>query len=243
MADNNTSPEIIFPVCYDGLFTQTYGGTTFMVNASIGGLMTPADYGTNGKWAGLRAKGNLVDKFPDSTQDSRYQFYRNGQVKEITAMNVFAQGYALPKYKNKTSTGLTGSNNGTTPFVDIDFPMFRLAEVYLMYAEAALRGGGDVSLGLSYVNDLRERAYGNSSYNLGSISLNDILDERARELHWECTRRTDLIRFDLFTSGSYLWPFKGGVAAGTGVSDHLKLYALPTADLNLNPNLIQNPGY
>jgi hypothetical protein len=243
MADNNTSPEIIFPVCYDGLFTQTYGGTTFMVNASIGGLMTPADYGTNGKWAGLRAKGNLVDKFPDSTQDSRYQFYRNGQVKEITAMNVFAQGYALPKYKNKTSTGLTGSNNGTTPFVDIDFPMFRLAEVYLMYAEAALRGGGDVSLGLSYVNNLRERAYGNSSSNLSSISLNDILDERARELHWECTRRTDLIRFDLFTSGSYLWPFKGGVAAGTGVSDHLKLYALPTADLNLNPNLIQNPGY
>jgi hypothetical protein len=243
MADNNTSPEIIFPVCYDGLYTQTYGGTTFMVNASLGGTMVPADYGVNGKWAGLRAKGNLVDKFPDSTLDSRYQFYRNGQVKDITSMSTFSQGYALPKYKNKTSTGSNGSNNATTAFVDIDFPMFRLADVYLMYAEAVLRGGGDVNLGLSYVNTLRERAYGNSSFNLSAITLGDVLDERSRELHWEATRRTDLIRFNLYTSGSYLWPFKGGVAEGTGVADYLKLFPLPTADLNLNPNLIQNPGY
>jgi hypothetical protein len=243
MADNHNSPEIIFPVVYDGLYAQTWGGTTFLVCASLGGSMVPADYGVNGKWAGLRAKGPFVDKFPDSTLDARFQFYRNGQTKDIISMSSFSQGYALPKFKNKTSTGGNASNNNTSAFVDIDFPMFRLADAYLMYAEAALRGGGDASLGLSYVNALRERAYGNSTYNFASITLDDILDERSRELHWEATRRTDLIRFGLFTSADYLWPFKGGVVGGTGLSDHLKLYPLPTSDLILNPNLIQNPGY
>lgn len=243
MADNHTSPEIIFPVVYDGLYAQTWGGTTFLVNASIGGSMVPADYGVNGKWAGLRAKGNLVDKFADSTLDARYQFYRTGQTKEITSMSSFTQGYALPKYTNKTEAGSGGSNNGTTAFVDIDFPMFRLADAYLMYAECAARGAANVGTGLFYVNQLRERAYGNSNFNLSSIDPLTVLDERARELHWECTRRTDLIRYNLFTTGDYVWPFKGGVAAGTGVASHLKLYPLPTSDIVLNPNLIQNPGY
>lgn len=241
-ADNHTSPEIIFPVVYDGLYAQTWGGTTFMVCASIGGSMVAADYGVNGKWGGLRTTAPFVDKFPDSMLDNRWQFYRTGQSKEITNLGSFTQGYALPKYQNRTSTGDLASNNGTSAFVDIDFPMFRLADVFLMYAEASLRSG-DAGTALNYVNSLRERAYGGSTHNLGSITLADILDERARELHWECTRRTDLIRFGLFTGGDYIWPFKGGSAAGGSVSNHLNLYPIPTADLNLNPNLIQNPGY
>lgn len=242
-ADNHTSPEIIFPVVYDGLYAQTWGGTTFLVCASLGGSMVAADYGVNGKWSGLRATAPFVDKFPDTTQDSRFQFYTNGQTKEITSLSTFTQGYALPKFQNKTSTGSSASNNGTSAFVDIDFPMFRLADVYLMYAEAAMRGAGDQGTALNYVNLLRERAYGNSTFNFASLTLNDILDERARELHWECTRRTDLIRFNLFTGGDYLWPFKGGAIAGTSVSDHLNLYPIPTSDLALNLNLEQNPGY
>lgn len=243
LADNNTSPEIIFPVIYDGSYAQTWGGTTFMVCASLGGSMVAADYGVNGKWGGLRATAPFVDKFADSTLDDRFLFYRTGQSKEITSLSTFAQGYAFPKFKNKTSAGLNGSNNAANAFVDIDFPMFRLADVYLMYAEAALQGGGDQGLGLSYVNMLRERAYGNSTYNFSSLTLNDIIDERARELSWECTRRTDLIRFGLFTGGTYLWPFKGGDVNGISVSDHLNLYPIPTADIVLNPNLVQNTGY
>ncbi|MEN9997860.1 MAG: hypothetical protein RI922_850 [Bacteroidota bacterium] len=243
LADNDNSPEIIFPVVYDGLYAQTWGGTTFLVCASLGGSMVAADYGVNGKWGGLRATAPFVDKFPDTTLDSRYQFYTNGQTKDITSLSTFSQGYALPKFKNKTSLGSNGSNNGTTAFVDIDFPMFRLADVYLMYAEAALRGGGSTSQGISYVNMLRERAYGNASHNFASMTLDDVLDERARELHWECTRRTDLIRFDKFTGGSYLWPFKGGDVNGISTSAHLNLYPIPTSDIVLNPNLIQNPGY
>jgi len=111
-----------------------------------------------------------------------------------------------------------------------------------MYAEAKFRTG-DESTALLYMNKIRERAYGDQAHNYSSLTLQDFLDERARELNWECTRRTDLIRFDLFTSGTYVWPFKGGDAAGSAVSEKYKLYPIPTADIVLNPNLQQNPGY
>jgi hypothetical protein len=243
LADNHTSPEIIFPVIYDGVYAQSWGGTTFLVNAAIGGNMIPADYGVNGAWGGLRATSAFVNKFPDSTLDGRFLFYRDGQSKEITNLSTFAEGYAFPKFKNKTTTGANGSGNALSAQTDIDFPMFRLADAYLMYAEAALRGGGDISQGLGYVNQLRQRAYGNSTFNFASITLDDIIDERARELSWECTRRTDLIRFNLFTTATYVWPFKGGDLNGVGVSSFYNLYPIPTADIVLNPNLIQNSGY
>ena len=242
LADNQNSSEVIFPVVYDGLYAQTWGGTTYLVCGALGGSMNAADYGVNGKWGGLRSTSAFVNKFPDTTEDSRFLFYRDGQELEITNLGTFTQGYAYPKYKNVTSVGDVGSNNGTSAHVDIDFPMFRLADVYLMLAESAYRNG-DQGTALNYINMLRERAYGNSNNNMSSINLDDILDERSRELAWEGSRRTDLIRFGKFTSGDYVWPFKGGDVTGIGTSSHLELYPIPTSDLILNPNLTQNPGY
>ena len=242
LADNQNSSEVIFPVVYDGLYAQTWGGTTYLVCGALGGSMNAADYGVNGKWGGLRSTSAFVNKFPDTTEDSRFLFYRDGQELEITNLGTFTQGYAYPKYKNVTSVGDVGSNNGTSAHVDIDFPMFRLADVYLMLAESAYRNG-DQGTAVNYINMLRERAYGNSNNNMSSISLDDILDERSRELAWEGSRRTDLIRFGKFTSGDYVWPFKGGDVSGIGTSSHLELYPIPTSDLILNPNLTQNPGY
>ena len=242
LADNQNSSEVIFPVVYDGLYAQTWGGTTYLVCGALGGSMNAADYGVNGKWGGLRSTSAFVNKFPDTTEDSRFLFYRDGQELEITNLGTFTQGYAYPKYKNVTSVGDVGSNNGTSAHVDIDFPMFRLADVYLMLAESAYRNG-DQGTALNYLNMLRERAYGNSNNNMSSINLDDILDERSRELAWEGSRRTDLIRFGKFTSGDYVWPFKGGDVSGVGTSSHLELYPIPTSDLILNPNLTQNPGY
>jgi starch-binding outer membrane protein, SusD/RagB family len=242
LADNHTSPEIIFPVVYDGLYSQTWGGTTFMICSTLGGSMVAADYGVNGKWAGNRATRPFIEKFTDSTEDSRWMFYTAGQQMDITSMSTFTQGYPNPKYKNKTKDGLNGSNNATSAHVDVDFPMFRLADVFLMYAEAKFRTG-DEATALTYMNKIRERAYGDASYNYSSLVLNDFIDERARELNWECTRRTDLIRFDLFTGDTYVWPFKGGVDAGAGFNEKYELYPIPTADIVLNPNLQQNPGF
>lgn len=240
-ADNNLSNEIIFPVTFDGLNTQTYGGITFLVHASIGGSMPAADYGVANGWAGLRSLPTLVNAFPD-TDDGRYLFYTDGQTLDVTEVQEFTNGYAVSKWKNITQGGEAGSDP-VGQFVDIDFPMFRLGDVYLMYAEAALRGGGDVGTGLGYFNQLRERAYGDASHNAGSIDLDDILNERARELYWEGQRRTDLVRFGKFSGGTYVWQWKNNDPAGGSIPEFSDLYPLPFADIVANQNLTQNTGY
>lgn len=172
--------------------------------------------------------------------DSRAMFYTDGQSLDIETISTFEQGYAITKFKNVDRNGNPGSYS---EFADTDFPLFRLGDVYLMYAEAQLRGAGGNAL--EYVNKIRERAYGNNSGNIteAELTLDFILDERARELYWECHRRTDLIRFGQFTNGTYQWPWKGNVAEGIATSSHRNIYPIPASDLGANPNLVQNPGY
>jgi hypothetical protein len=246
LADNHRSPEFIWTVNFDGINTRTFGGTTYLVHAPVGGDMNVNDFGLDFGWGGLRTTKALVQKFadPSGATDKRAMFQSAGQTLEINDIGEFRNGYSIRKWKNKTSTGANGSN---LTFPDTDFPMFRLAEAYLIYAEAVLRGGagGTAAQALTYVNNIRQRAHGNTSGNVSAsqLTLDFILDERAREFHWEGKRRTDLIRFDKFTSSSYLWPWKGGVRDGTGVAQTRNVYPLPSAEINTNPNLLQNPGY
>ena len=247
LADNEKSAEIIFPVVFDGTHAKTYGGMTFLVHAAVGGNMKAADFGINGGWGGLRTTKNIVNLFTDITgqTDKRAMFHTDGQTLEINDMSNFNDGYAITRFKNITSAGVQGSDK-TGDFVDNDFPMFRLADVYLMYAEAVLRGGtgGSTAQALQYFNALRERAYGSSAGNVASLSLDLILDERARELCWEGHRRTDLIRYGRFTTAAYLWPWKGNVKDGRAVEDRFNLFPIPSSDLVANPNLVKNnPGY
>jgi len=323
------SKEFIMTVNYDGLKTKGFGGTHFLVHASLGGTMKKEFAGVEGPWAGLRATKNLPLLFPDTGKngdngvDRRAMFYTSGQSLDISNVSSFADGFAISKYRNialteigvPDSIGFTvdsiafripshglvkgnfikvefaspnqlngnytigyvqkdnpavfkvkasrklvlGSttafgkvhkiNKGANPdqtFVDIDYPLFRLAEMYLIYAEGTLRGGtGSLTTATGYVNALRERAYGNSTGNIADADLNldFILDERSRELYWEGHRRTDLIRYNRFVEGSYLWPFKGGVSSGAAISDFRKLFPIPVSDLTANPKLKQNPGY
>jgi starch-binding outer membrane protein, SusD/RagB family len=246
-ADNNLNTnEFILTINYDGLKTQSDGGTNFLIKASLGGSMPTADFGVNAAWGGLRTTSALVNKFTDysGNTDKRAQFYQNGQTLEIDNVSQFTQGFAVTKYRNVTRTGAQGQ---TQSFVDVDFPLFRLAEMYFIYAEAVLRGGsgGDRATALGYMNLLRQRAYENNSGNIldADLTLDYILNERARELYWEGFRRTDLIRYNRFTESTYLWPWKGGAKNGTGVDSYRKLYPLPSVDLTSNPNLVQNPGY
>jgi hypothetical protein len=241
-ADNNTSPEIIFAVPADGARTQSYGNTNFLIHASCGGSMNNAAYGVDGCWWGLRLKPEAYALFPAGDGRASY-LYTSGQTVAVTDMFNFTNGIAAPKYQNVTSSGAPGSR---TNFVDTDFPMFRLADAYLMYAELYLRGGGATQQqALDYVNALRVRAYGDSSgvITAPQLTLAFVLDERGRELLWEGHRRTDLIRFGEFTGNTRIWAWKGGVLAGQSIAATLALFPLPASELIANPNLCQNPGY
>jgi len=350
MADNDVNGaqnEFIFTLNFDGMQSQTYGGTTFLVHAAIGGSMNPGNFGVNGGWGGLRTTKNLVNQFavdldalnsslgsqsdwglvgsattngwngPDVemyqtgpqefsiytelasgelkfrfnedwgnnfgdngndgtlesgganipisagtyfivmdlgagtytispfSSDKRGMFYSDGQNLEIESIPPFEDGYAVTKWTNIDSNGNQGSDSSGN-FVDTDIPLIRLAEIYLNYAEATLRGGGgDTNTAVSLVNQIRERGFGGSSGSIssGDLTLDFILDERSRELYWEGLRRTDLIRYNRFTSSSYLWPFKGNEPTGVGVDEYRNLFPLPANVVAINSNLTQNEGY
>ena len=248
LADNDTNGaqnENIFTANFDGLNSQTWAGSTFLVHAAIGGDMNAENYGVGSGWGGIRSTKALVEKFngtatpPTSWTDKRAMFYTQGQEYEINSVSNFKHGYAITKYKNVTSAGVKGKDPGGN-YVDTDVALIRLAEMYLNYAEAAFKTGNQ-SDARTYLNRLRQRA---GVSDLSSITEEEILNERARELYWEGFRRTDLIRFNRFTEGSYLWPFKGGVAAGTAVNNFRKLYPIPANVVLASGGVIkQNTGY
>ncbi len=441
LADNNKSNEIIFPITFDGVNTRTYGGTTFIIRAAIGGSMNPTEYGVDGAWAGTRTTKQFVEKFPVTTDlvvapnegktasytkiyvpgayqgwnagntntslssvhnnkiyeghvyfptdnspflftrfpsfsarlgdngadgtletngdtihagiaglyfiqvnlnnntytmtrrtwsiagtatggndldltwnnatqalelnatltagqfkfrvdhsdavnlgdnlanailtqdganinignggylirffpdkpdytyeirltsyDRRGMFYTKGQNEEINDLSLFTDGYAITKFTNVRSDGGATSD---PYYPDTDFPMFRLGDVLLMASEAILRSGGDRGLALDYFNQVRTRAYKSTGGDItdAELTLPLILDERGRELYWECHRRTDLVRFGKFSQTDYVWAWKGGVPEGKSVEPFRDVFPIPTSDLGANPHLVQNPGY
>lgn len=246
LADNDQlTNEFIWTIRFDGTQTQSYSGTTFLVHSPVG--VTGSVSGTSGTWDCAKITEQFVDKF--DAADVRGQFWTTNQTKSMDVLLGDARsGYSSYKFRNVTQSGAVGPHTDAAgTFVDVDFPVFRLAEVYLNYAEAVLRGGtgGDATTALNFLKALAKRARptdsGYASY--PSLTLQYIIDERGRELFWECLRRTDLIRFDLFTTGTYLWDWKGGVRTGTAVDSKYKLFPIPSTDMSSNTNLIQNPGY
>jgi starch-binding outer membrane protein, SusD/RagB family len=246
LADNNlNTDEFIWTINYDGTFTQNWGGTTTLAH---GPASVPADSsGTSGSWNCIRVTQQFVDLFDQN--DIRGQFYTQGQNKiMLQLLDVQTDGYTSTKFRNKTRTGAPAPHkdpNGN--WADIDFPVFRLAEIYLDYAEAVVRGGqgGSNATALGYLSQLAVRARPGdaNAANFPQLTLPYIINERGRELFWECIRRTDLVRFGQFTTNAYLWAWKGGVQNGTAVDDHYNIFPIPSIDLSSNPNLHQNPGY
>jgi hypothetical protein len=239
--DNTGSQEIIFQVPFDGTRTRTWGGMTYLVHAAVGDNMDPAQFGIDGGWFGLRLRAPTVDRYQAGDQRTSY-FATTGRSKVVTSVTDSKSGYAAPKFRNRTTGGQAGSN---LTFPDTDFPMFRLADAYLMYAEAVLRGGGGSrATALGYVNQLRRRAFGGAAGDItdAQLTLDFILDERSRELLWEGHRRQDLIRFGRFSTVG-VWEFKGGTAAGATTPAFRDLYPIPANELSANPNIKQNTGY
>src|SRR5438874_1152446 len=225
----------------DGANTQTWGGMTFLIHAGCGGSMSAANYGVDYCWGGYRLKQQAYRLF--GAGDTRASFfYTTGQTDSVADRGTFSNGIAAPKFANKTSGGANGAQSG---MVDTDFPIFRLADAYLIYVEANVRGGsGSAATALGYLNLIRERAYGNTTHDFAALPPADtILAERARELLYEAQRRSDLVRFGKFTGSSYLWAWKGGDPGGVALDVFRDLYPLPANELIANPNLQQNPGY
>lgn len=251
-ADNHKrSHEILFAMVCDATTSVTWGGGTYLVCGSCGNSSTqdPAKYGLTNGWGMFRARGEIVEKFGDvsATSDSRAMFYTDGQTQYFTgAIDNQSEGYFFEKFSNLTDDGVAASNSAATG-CSTDYPMLRLADVYLMAAEAFLRGGAGISRteALELVNKVRMRAYHNDESGKISdsdFSLDFILDERGRELYLESIRRTDLVRFDKFTTDSYIWQWKGGVLDGRAVNARYDIYPIPDTDLTANPNL-KNPLY
>ena len=251
--------EMLWAVPYDAEKTQSYGGTSYLLAASLAATDITDRSKPNGQrngWAGLRVPYEYVSRFFDvsgqdystgfyETADARGRmFYIKGRQESMdNALYVFMNGWSCLKFNNIPS-GVTESaylpTADTKAFSDVDFPMIRLAEIYLIYAEACMNIGDEIP-GLSRLAELSARA-GVSPPE--EITEEFLMEERARELMWEAHRRTDLIRFGLFTSSDYLWPYKGGDSfAGQAFPSYKTLFPLPSTELAVNEVLNQNPGY
>jgi len=244
--DNHLSNEIIFPLIADAISSQSYGNTTYIVNGNLGTeTMTLGDYGALEGWSGHRSTKAWYGLFnngdlANSPDDRASLFHTDGHNYEMSDYKAWADGYPSTKFRN---TFYHGSSNATS-FSSTDFPLFRLADAYLIYAECAVRGaaGADMATALSYVNAVRDRSNA-SLVSQSDLTLDFILDERARELNLEGHRRSDLIRFGKFTGNSYLWPWKGNTLNGTSIPDTYRLFPIPLTALEANENLTQNPGF
>jgi len=271
-ADNDGAhnPEMIFALELDGIYTQGPVGTTFIIESTSDATYIRAEdfHGltSNTNWNGNRGRVQfmniLVDTIatygsvPVPATDPTFSQAKDKRVflKMKKAMNIPSAsssgdyGIGVYKFTAKNTDGSRPANY-STEFACTDFPIFRLADAYMMRAEALFRLGGaaNIDAAVTDINLIRERAYGNTTGNITATDLNldFILDERCREFYYEAQRRTDLVRFGKFTGGEYLWQWKGGSYAGLSTSEHLNLFPIPGDELSANPNYngVNNPGY
>jgi hypothetical protein len=261
---NGASCEAIFPLLQDGKTTKAWGGSKFFVAALWNAEMatvTGKDAGcTNAAWAGMRARPQLIEKFTNKPEsfvgktsaeiramniDDRAIFWGVGKDLECFPNDAtgFQHGLTSPKWSNNYSTG--GTPHGTED-VDIDFFLLRKAEAYLNAAEADMHISGESSpKAKQYLDLIRSRAHATTT--ISNYTLNDVLDERAREFYFEGVRRTDLIRFNQFggINVQYGWQGKGGNESYTGApfEKFRNVYPIPSAEIMANSNLTQIDGY
>lgn len=251
--------EMLWAVSYDASKTQSYGGSSYLLSATLASTDITDLSRPNGQrngWAGLRVPFEYVEKYFNvgardyetgeyEVADKRGEvFYIKGRKESMDgALYSFMNGWSCLKFNN-IPAGQTDESylpvSATKSFSDVDFPMIRLAEIYLIYAEACMNLG-QANVALPYLEELSERA---SVEGPAEINEEFLMAERARELMWEAHRRTDLIRYGLYESSAYLWPYKGGDSyAGQAFPGYRLIFPIPPTELAANDRLVQNPGY
>lgn len=251
--------EFLWAIDYSNASTQSYGGTFYLMAAALASTDITDESRPNGQrhgWAGLRVPYEFVEKhFAVTAQDyetGEYEtddargemFYIKGRQQSMeNNLYDYMHGWSCLKFNNIPHDQTNESFLATSAikdFSDADFPMIRLAEIYLIYAEACMRLG-DASPAMPYMAELASRA---GVLPPAEITEEFLVAERGRELMWEGHRRTDLIRFGLFHTDEYLWPYKGGDDfAGQAFPEYKCIFALPPTELAANPYLVQNYGY
>ena len=261
---NGASCEALLPLMQDGTITQGYGGSLFYIAALWNDAMksvTGKDAATTeNAWSGMRVRPSFLKVFFNNPSvvvnkeakdiramniDDRAIFWGKGNDKnertlELGENKSFFSGIVTPKWNNNYAEGGTPHDS---KFVDTDFFLFRVAEAYLNAAEAEMHLNGEGSdKANGYIDKLRDRAHAEKH---SSYTLNDVLDERARELYWEGLRRTDLIRFNQYggNKATYKWELKGGSDNGSNFDKTKNVYPLPSSEILANKNLTQIDGY
>ncbi|MBD5248121.1 MAG: RagB/SusD family nutrient uptake outer membrane protein [Barnesiella sp.] len=243
--------EIIWAIEQDANYMTTWGGTTYLTAGAyiesvpdevlnrLGALgQTP--------WTGLKVRPELPQVFDKDgssrTSDKRYLFYEGEFQEGVENLDDFSEtsdGFMCVKYTYTNSTDYTNEANIalTNQVCNTDYPLFRLADTYLMLGECQKRGVNDADPGFTYFNKVRDRA---GLAPITNPTLDEILNERQRELYWEGHRRSDLIRFGKYTGGTYNWSWKGGIYEGKSIDSYRNLFAIPYQYVS---TVGQNPGY
>lgn len=263
--DGTHNPEMIFAWAQDGTNIQGYVGTTFLIESSSDATYIRAEdfHGltSNTNWNGNRTRKQFMNILVDTlatygnvqvpASDVLFSQAKDKRVllkmkKSMDIPSPSSSGdYGIGVYKfTARNTDGSQAENYNTAFASTDYPIFRYADALLMRAEALYRLG-DKENAIKDINLVRQRAYGNTSGNITAAQLTDkfMLDERGREFYYEGQRRTDLVRFGQFTSGNYVWQWKGGTFSGAPTSAHMNIFPIPGAEVSANPNISQNPGY
>ena len=256
--DNGENPdakgEFLFAASYNAEHTQSYGGTTYLTLSTLSGDDGAVNIiGINGGWAGNRVPYEYVAKWFTDVKGQNYEtgeyqytdkragyFYIKGRSESMQdQLNTFLNGWSCIKFNNVPHDSTAVDYAATAAkknFSDIDWPLIRLGEINLIYAEACMHAGGNAS---AQVKALTDRAGVSAP---SKIDEEWLLAERSRELMWEAHRRTDLIRFGKWISG-YNWTYKGGNFGGQDLPAHFNIFPVPSTELSTNPDLEQNPNY
>ena len=193
-------------------------------------------------------KGYGTDAVIAKAKDDRALLYmgvggcESGKVRTLNpgeAITDPLNGAAIVKWSNFHADGTAQHDQN---FSDTDIPLFRLAEIYLTRAEAKFRLNGSQD-GLADIKLVQDRANRAPDLQATSVDNQTLIDEWCREFFMEGRRRSDLVRFGLFSGSKYLWSFKGGVPNGSGIESHFDIYPIPGNETKNNPNMTQNPKY
>lgn len=300
---NKAENEILFGIAFDADMTQSYGGSSFVLAASISNThyCVRQNYGCSGEWSCIRGIQQMAERFYGLNNDVRDDLWlrgnmpagviTDGQGNPVLDADGKEQKFDAEDYSDKF-VGFTGAwattggnaiikvtnrrpkpetlndvnvpeeyrgwdftqqadgtwtpNFGSTPFSSTDWPIIRLADIYLMYTECYINGGaGSSQKALQYINYVRGRAKA-PAFGIIDLTKKNLMDERSRELYSEGIRRTDLVRNGMFAGPTQtVWQFKGSIDSpeGTRIDEKYNLYPIPNAVLNSQPDFKQNPGY